>query len=481
MAELRRRRDEITTADLVELRLDTVADPSAAGALAGRRRPVIVTCRPAWEGGWFRGSEEERHRLLSEAQQRGAEYVDVEWAAQFHDIIAARGGQGVIVSRHDFTGMPPDLADQVRAMRATGAEIVKVAVTTRRLSDCVALLGLAATIPAPKVVIGMGETGLATRVLASRFHSCWTYAGTDSASGQPSLSQLLADLAFRSVGERTALYAVVGRPVMHSLSPAIHNAAFRAARLDAVYLPLAAADFDDFLAFADAFGLMGASVTAPFKIAAFERAEGSDAVTRRIGAVNTLRRHGSGWAGCNTDVGGFLAPLQQRMPLRDRRATILGAGGAARAVAEALHSAGAHVSVAARRRDAAQAVAQLVGGNAAGWPPTPGSWDVLVNATPVGMTPDICDSPLPGGPFTGALVYDLVYDPPETRLLQEARAAGCATIGGLEMLLAQAQQQFEWWTGLKAPERAMREAAHAALARRRPPALAAGRDRSTLP
>src|SRR5579864_8729745 len=139
-AELRRRRDEVVDADLIELRLDTVSDPNVPGALAGRRRPVIVTCRPEREGGRFRGTEAERKALLSEALDRGAEYVDIEARAHFDDLIARTGGRRIVLSMHDFTGVPADLPAQIQTMRATGAEVVKVAVATARLSDCVRLL-----------------------------------------------------------------------------------------------------------------------------------------------------------------------------------------------------------------------------------------------------------------------------------------------------------------------------------------------------
>src|SRR5712692_10746434 len=141
-AELRRRRDEVSEADLVELRLDSVRDPSVAGALAGRRRPVIVTCRPTWEGGHFTGSEEERRRLLTEAFVLGAEYIDVEWRAQFDDLVSRAGGRRIVLSSHDFDTVPTDLASRAHAMRSTGAEIVKLAIRTTRLRDCVPLLEL---------------------------------------------------------------------------------------------------------------------------------------------------------------------------------------------------------------------------------------------------------------------------------------------------------------------------------------------------
>ena len=341
MAELRERRDRVTNADLVELRVDSVRDPSAAGALAGRRTPVIFTCRPTWEGGGFAGSEEERKRILHDAQKLGAEYIDVEWRAGFSDLIAERGGQGIVLSMHDFAGIPPDLSEMASAMRGTGAAVVKLAVTVTRLTETLPLKQLACTGGTPTVVIAMGEAGLPTRILAMRYGSYWTYAGDGVAPGQVPASVMLERYAFRSLAPRTLIYAVVGRPLAHSISPAIHNAAFRALNLDAVYVPLAAADFDDFLAYAEAMPIEGASVTAPYKIDAFEHADEADPASRRIGAVNTIRRRGTKWIACNTDIGGFLTPLQNEIALPGARATVLGAGGAARAVAEALAAAGA--------------------------------------------------------------------------------------------------------------------------------------------
>jgi 3-dehydroquinate dehydratase/shikimate dehydrogenase len=463
MAELRERRDQITDADLVELRVDSVRDPSAAGALAGRRLPVIFTCRPTWEGGWFTGSEEERKRLLLDAQKLGAEYIDVEWRAGFADVISERGGHGVVLSMHDFDGVPDDLTARAAAMRSTGAAVVKLAVMPKRLSDNLALLPLTKDAGSPTVVIGMGETGLSTRILAARFGSSWTYTGDSIAPGQVPASVLCAQYSFRSIAERTAVYGVVGRPISHSISPAMHNAAFRAARLDAVYIPLAAADFDDFRTFADALSIAGASVTAPFKLEAFEHADEADAVSRRVQAVNTLKRHGQGWLACNTDVSGFLAPLEAAMQVQGVRATVLGAGGAARAVGVALASAGAVVTFAARRFEQATEVAGMTGASVTTWPPAPGTWDVLVNTTPLGTSPRVDETPMPQETFTGRLVYDLVYNPIDTRLLRDARAAGCRTLGGLDMLIAQAQRQFEWWTGMRASDRVMRDAAVNAL------------------
>ena len=465
MAELRIRRDQVADADMVELRLDTVRDPSAAAALAGRKKPVIITCRPQSEGGHFKGSEDERRSILTEALTLGAEFVDLEFKGSCANLMERTGGRGIILSHHNFTGVPADLQDLSQAMLSSGAEVVKLAVTAHRLRDCLTLRAIGKNTRVPMALIAMGEAGLASRVLASWMGSCWTYAGDGAAPGQIPAKRMHEEYRFRSIGKRTAIYGVVGKPVSHSVSPSMHNAAFRAARLDAVYLPLAASDFADFEAFASEVELAGASVTAPFKVDAFERADECDPVSRRIQSVNTLRREGGKWLGCNTDVTGFLSPLESAIRLPGTRATILGAGGAARSVSVALASAGVKVTIAARRQDQATAVAALTGAAISQWPPAPASWDLLVNATPVGTAPGIDASPLPDSYlFHGGLVYDLVYNPPRTKLLGAAERAGCQTIGGLDMLVAQAQAQFEWWTGGRPADRVMRDAALARLA-----------------
>ncbi|HJU44308.1 MAG TPA: shikimate dehydrogenase [Vicinamibacterales bacterium] len=468
-AELRRRRDQVTDAELVELRLDTVKDPSAAAALAGRRRPVIVTCRSKDQGGHFKGSEDERRAVLSEALTMGAEYVDLEWRGSCADLMQTTGGRRIILSHHDFNAMPDDLEQIAQAMLSSGAEVVKLSVHTPRLSDNIRLRAIGKNTRVPMALIGMGEAGIPSRVLASWMGSCWTYAGEGVAPGQISVARMQDEFRFRRIGARTEIYGVLGRPVSHSVSPVMHNAAFRAAHRDAVYLPLSAVDFEDFLIFADAVGLKGASVTAPFKVNAFETADECDPVSRRIQSVNTLRRDGARWLGCNTDVTGFLAPLEASLRSnanwRGARATILGAGGAARSVSVALASAGLRVTICARRSDQARAVAALTGAATAPWPPDPASWDILVNSTPVGTAPNSDASPLPADYLFHAdkLVYDLVYNPPFTRLLKDAATAGCRTVGGLDMLIAQAQAQFDWWTGQRPADRVMRDAAMARL------------------
>jgi 3-dehydroquinate dehydratase/shikimate dehydrogenase len=471
MAELVAARDAATHADMVEVRLDGVARPDVAQALHGRRVPVVVTCRPAWEGGAFDGSEEVRRRLLTEALTLGAEYVDIEWRANFDDVIRDNRSR-VILSSHDFQGLPDDVCAQARAMRATGAGTIKVAVMARRLSDTLPLIEVAKAGDA--IVIGMGPAGIPSRLLAARFGSRWTYAGDGVAPGQVPAPVMVDRFRFRHVGSQTAIYGVVSGSVTHSQSPAMHNAAFAAAHMDAVYVPLAAADFDDFLTFADRLGIAGASVTIPFKLDALHAAASADDLTRRVGAANTLRRTSDGWEATNTDVGGFLAPLEESLgdarSLKGMRASVLGAGGAARAVVVALMSKGALVRVHARRIEQADYVALALGARTGPWPPDDGSWDLLVNCTPLGSPSLPAVSPLPEGHLEGRVVYDLTYGAEPSPLIREARRAGCIALDGLPMLIAQAERQFEWWTGSAPPPGVMKAAVFAQTGRTNPAA-----------
>jgi len=465
-AELRARRDAVEGADLVEVRLDSVEDPDAAGAVAGRVLPVVVTCRRRDEGGWFRGGEPARRALLAAALEQGADYVDVEFDHGFDDLVRARRGRNIVLSLHDFTGCPADLEARVDAMAALDPEVLKVAVSVSRLAECGRLWAVARRHAGRRMVlVAMGEAGLATRILPGRFASCWTYAGEGVAPGQIDVERLHREFRFRRIGPRTALYGIAGRPVAHTLSPAIHNAAFEQLGLDAVYAPLAAADINDLFEGVGVLGVAGASVTAPFKVEVMSRLDALDADATLAGAVNTLVREGGGWRGCNTDVEGFLAGCAG-IGLLGRRVAVLGTGGAARAVALAARRSGAAVTCYGRDRRKADAVAAGLGISAALRPVPAGSWDLLVNATPVGTHPDTEGSAFPEATYDGSVAYDLVYHPARTRFLREAAARGCRAIGGLDMLVAQARRQIELWTGLRPDPGPMREAAEWTLARR---------------
>src|SRR4030095_3910370 len=235
---------------------------------------------------------------------------------------------------------------------------------------------------------------------------------------------------------------------------------FEEAGIDAVYVPLRACDFDDFLAYAAAMGVEGASITIPFKLDALRAATPADRLTQTVGAANTLRRDGKSWQATNTDVDGFLAPLDAVFGtrLRNARAAVLGAGGAARAVVAALRSRGVIVTVYARRDEQARQLAQSMDASAGEWPPAAGSWDLLVNCTPLGGVGHRAESPISRELVSVPLVDDLTYGSGPNALLRDAKAAGALTIDGQPMLVAQAERQFEWWQRQNPQAGGMRDA-----------------------
>ena len=455
MAELRAARDA-ASGDMVELRVDGVADLDVAGALAGRTKPVIFTCRAAWEGGRFDGDEATRLSLLARAIQLGAEYVDVEWRADRRGL-PVNPDTVIVLSHHDFSCTPGDLEDRIAAMASEQPDVLKIAVTAHRLSDAVQLRD-ATRLDIPHVAISMGRSGHLSRACPRLFGSLWTYGGT-AAPGQLSVADLIDVYRVGEQSDSTALYAVAGAPLAHSASPAMHNAAFAASGIDAVYALLDTDDAAELLRACEAFGVSGASVTAPLKTGACALVTDRDDLAMRTGSVNTMRRDGNVWAGRNFDVAGFLSPFERRHEdLAGTRCVVLGAGGAARTALWALQSKGAQVEVSARREDRARELAGEFGAAVSAWPPAPG-WDLLVNTTPVGTWPEVDAVPVDADAVRGRAVYDLIYNPEETALLRVAHRAGAETIGGLEMLVGQACLQFEWWTGRTAPRDVMVEAA----------------------
>ena len=439
--ELRLKRDAAEArADIVELRIDGVQGLDLPALLADRAAPVIVTCRPVWEGGRFDGTEPDRLRLLRRARALGAEFIDVELRADWRSVLLhteppnpRTATDGLILSFHDHTGVPADLETIAAAMADAGADVVKIAVTPSTLSDCARLAHIGRSLRTG-AVIGMGTKGIVTRVAPHLFNACWTYAGALAELGQVSTLDLRERYGVGRITEEASLYGVVGNPIGHSHSPALHNAVFRADGIDAVYVPFEAADFVDFLRFADALHVQGVSVTAPFKREALDVAAAADTASQATHAANTLKRAGRSWIAANTDVAGFLAPLAG-LDLNGLTAGVIGRGGAARAVEHALTAAGARVSLIGRD-DIAQASEP---------------WDLLINATPVGTAPASGESVMTGRAIRARRVYDLVYNPRETRLMRDAASAGAETTGGLPMLVAQASRQFEFWFDRPAP------------------------------
>lgn len=269
----------------------------------------------------------------------------------------------------------------------------------------------------------------------------------------------------------TKLVGLLGDPVAHSLSPLMHNSAFRTLGLNYRYLAfkVSTQDLSKAIEGIRGLGLRGANITIPYKQAVLPMLDEVDIQAKRIGAVNTIINEGGRLKGYNTDTTGFLAALKGfGFNPKGQKTVILGAGGVARAIAFALNKAGASVSIINRSLSTAQALAGEIGATA--FESTEGGYgaaltgaSLLVNATSLGMIPED-PSPLPSGMLLpGIMVFDTVYRPRQTRLLKEAEAAGCVAIGGLEMLIEQGALAFELWTGQNAPRQVMRQVVHEAL------------------
>jgi len=458
-------------ADLVEIRADFIRDLDLDLLFRNKPAPVIFTLRSRQEGGAYLGSELQRLETILQAAQRGADYVDVEFSAFWRIVLKRVPCEQVILSCHNFEETPRNLDGLLDDMASSGAGILKIAVRARGLADnlrIAELLHRARGQGQKLCALAMGCEGLPSRILGSSWGSWMTFAslpgGEAAADGQLPADVLARQYRVREITPETLFYGVLGKPLAHSLSPRIHNAAFAARGMNAILLPLEAADFDDFLRFHAELPLQGVAVTIPYKGAAHAFAQSVSVAAEQTGAVNTLLRKKDLWHGENTDVEGFLCPLKRRAHPGKMRAIVLGAGGAARAVIHALCTEGAHVCVVARDDGKGRDLAAKFGAEHAAWSRIDSlRWDLLVNATPVGMYPETDRSPVPASCLTGEWVYDLVYNPAETRLLQDAARRGCKTIAGSEMFLGQAWKQQCLWCGSPPPEEVMEAALKAAL------------------
>ncbi|MGQ9552602.1 MAG: shikimate dehydrogenase [Anaerolineae bacterium] len=453
-------------ADLVELRLDLMPGFDLETLLRGRPLPVIVTYRPKRAGGAYIGSEEERLATLRRAMALGAEYVDVEPDVVHH--LRGYGSAKIIVSHHEFGATSPPLRRMYDHLAATGADIIKVAVMAERIESNLAVFDLLRTSDRPTIALAMGEAGVISRILAGRYNSFLTFAALDGtapvAPGQIGLSDMLYLYRVREISANTELYGVMANPVGHSMSPVIHNAAFKESGLDAVYLPLLVQEPVSFLRAFTPLGFKGYSVTIPHKQAVLVALDEVEPLAARIGAVNTVIAHNGRLLGYNTDVEGAIRSIEEALPegmsLAGSRALLIGAGGLARALAYGLTGKGVQLTIANRNIERARALAAEVGADYCSLADMPGvQVDLLLQTTSVGMYPNVDESIVPAGILRpGLVVYDAVYNPLETRLLREAAAAGCITVSGLGHFINQAARQFELWTGMAAPRQVMREA-----------------------
>lgn len=483
-----------TLADIIELRLDCLTGAELERALdslesltSSTTRPFIITLRPVEQGGLREIDSLNRIVFWLDRLSLGGErpeFCDIEFDVA--RLLMEKKGldwNRIICSHHDFTGKPLNLDELYRAMKATPAHILKIVVRAGDATDCLPVFNLmerARSDGRELTAIAMGEAGLVTRILGPSRGSFMAYAALDeshaTAPGQPTAVELRERYRVQEITAETTLLGIMGTPVSHSFSPEIHNAALKESGMDAVYIPFEVIDAGGFLkrmvhprSREIDLNLRGLSVTAPHKRAVIEHLDWIEPAARELGAVNTIVVEGEELRGYNTDAKGFLSTLEKRCgTLSGKEVAVIGSGGAARAALWSLMRAGARATVFARDLSKGAPLAEEFGARPLRLEGARfHDFELVVNATPLGtrrMSEQ--ETPADSSQLRGArLAFDLVYNPRQTRFLLEAEEAGCETLSGLEMLIAQAAEQFRLWTGREAPVEVMRAAAEQALQR----------------
>lgn len=460
-------------AELCELRVDWLSRmPDVSRLLRDRPTPVIFTCRRQSDRGRWRGTEEQRLSLLRTAIVSEVDYVDLE------DDVAGNvprfGKTKRIVSHHNFDETPADLQSIYERMTKLDPDIIKIVTMANSPSDPIRMLKLVESAAVPTVGFCMGELGLVSRLLCGKYGAPFSYAtfskDREMAPGQLSFEEMQDVYAYPQISSHTQVFGVVGDPLAHSLSPLIHNAAFRHDELDAVYVPIRIPrdQLAPTLKEYEWLDVRGYSVTIPHKEAAMQIASHFISPVRDIGAANTLYRDSRGqWCAMNTDCQAALQSIRVGLGahpddsevLRGRKVLMLGAGGVARAIGFGLVECGAALAVTNRTHKRAMELAQSLGCQQIKWENRSSVLaEIIVNCTSVGMHPNVDETPFQMNWINeGTLVFDTVYNPENTLLLKQAREYGWKTVSGLEMFVRQAAAQYEQFTGQAAPLEHMRE------------------------
>ena len=459
-------------AKLVELRLDYISGAvKIKRLLTDRPCPVIIACRRRSDGGMFSGTEQDRLVLLRTAIAEGADYVDLE------DDVAGDvprfGKTKRIISFHDFRKTPEELDEIHQRLCGLDPDIVKVCTMANHPSDNLRMLRLVRDSKVPTIGLCMGDIGTPTRILCGKYGSPFTYATFHEeralAPGQLSYKQMIETYRYDSINADTELYGVIADPIGHSLSPLIHNAAFQSLQLNKVYVPFRVPreDLATFIDEATELGIKGLSVTIPHKEAVIDLLHYSDEAVRGIGAANTLVFQDRQRYGYNTDYTAAMTSLEEAIAghfredglLANKTALVMGAGGVGRAIAFGLAERGMQVVVCDGEAERAGTLAARLHCRVVDWSARHGVYaDVVVNCTPIGMHPNVDDTPYAKHHMRPAMVvFDAVYNPENTLFVKEARGRSCKVVTGVDMFVRQAAMQFKLFTGLDAPLDVMRE------------------------
>jgi 3-dehydroquinate dehydratase / shikimate dehydrogenase len=465
---------------LLELRLDYLPHPAQVlpklKQFAEFHRDIILvaTCRRAANGGKFRGSVASQLEICLKAAAAGCQLVDIELETanvlKEREIEKLRQQAGLLVSFHDYRGTKK-LEETWEEMHKFPADYLKIVSTAKSLSDNVKMLRLLEqrSDVVSSVGVCMGEAGIISRILNVRSGSEFTFAaaqaGEETAPGQIAARVLRDVYRIDKIDAATKVYGVAGDPIGQSLSPQMMNTAFRRENINAVYVPLQTEDVADLLHCVREIPIQGLSITMPLKEEILKHLDKTDALSAKIGACNTLIRSQDGKLyGFNTDVAGIVRPLEQRLTLANAKILVIGAGGAARAAVFGLRERNAEVWVTNRTVEKGQKLARQAHAHYVSRPQLNKlEFDVIVNATPVGMSGAKPQAPLDESELRSRYLFEMVYNPIETKLVKMARNKGLQVIPGTEMFVHQGARQFEIWTGKPAPAEDMHRAVLHAL------------------
>ncbi len=438
--------------DMVELRVDFLLENHTVSEIVTHAKqlnlPTIATCRLPVDGGKYQGSLGDRKELLTTLIKKGGiRYVDIEEGEdiRYFQNLCNQSDVNLIVSKHDFSGIPDSLGEWMLGVSQKGC-IPKAAVTLHSTQDLAGLLAIGSSMEFPAILLGMGVYGIPSRMLYKKFGSILTFCspeGMEVAPGHitPRYLSLCGVHGEEHFWERE-LFAIIGDPVMHTQSPRLHNRWFREKGIPAHYIPFPVNNVGDFLSLLEPLGIRGFSVTIPYKETIIPYLTKKDDAVKKIGSCNTVIREIGGLQGFNTDYMGVQQPILKRnISLKGTSVCVLGAGGAARAAAWAVKDLGASVTIANRTMEKANSLAREVG---AGSIPlaevAQHTYDLIVQATSLGM--DGKTDPIPNYSWSSRTVlFESIYAPEVTPIVQSAIEHGATVIYGKEMLLSQGVEQ----------------------------------------
>ena len=456
-------------ADILELRLDLLDAPDLDSLIDLATLPVIVTCRSKIDGGQFKGPDEDRIKLLRDALKTGADYVDIEVSTpreHLQPFLEEGDPSKIILSFHDFSHTPEDFNPLYDAMCEMPGDIIKIVTYARDLTDNLKMFDLLKRARNEKrklIGLCMGDLGEISRVLSPLFGGFLTFGsletGQESAPGQMPAKTLRDIYRVNTARSDFKVYGVIGNPISKSQGYLVHNRAFQEKGSSDIYVSFRVDNVEKFYnSFKDF--ISGLSVTMPAKEQIMPLLNRIDETAAKIGAVNTVVKEGDDWVGYNTDCSGAIAALEACTLLQGKNVLILGSGGTAKAIGYGVKEKGGQLTVTYNKnKERGESLAkeldcEVVHARDAGTR----SIDILINCSPVGMSPNVSETPFLARDFKeGMVVFDSVYNPLETKLLREAKAAGCTVIPGSELFINQAARQFELWTGEPAPIDIMRQ------------------------